>query len=379
MRGRDALYDAIRRVWASAFAERAVAYRKSRHLPLDGVEMAVVVQEMIDAEVSGVVFTAEPTTGDTRRIVISSLYGLGEGLVSGGLDADLFTVDKQTGKIEPVVADKSERFVFDRAKQGGVTREPVPADSREKASLTDSQIRLLSETARRIEEAYGAPQDIEFAIDRGGELAILQTRPITTIEEYGPAAGYGLLWDNSNIIESFSGVTSPLTFSVIRRSYATVYRCFSEVMGIAPGTIRQSEPLYQNMLGLIRGRVYYNLRSWYLLLRLFPGFEYNRQFMESMMGVKESYQPERPSPPRRCGGISSSCPRCCGSWAARPGTSSASALACHASKSISSCTIAAGQRWTSPSCVPTSSWRCMRTSNGRSSNSGARRSSTICS
>ena len=295
VRGRDAIYDALRRVWASAFAERAVSYRKSRSLPLDGVAMAVVVQEMIDAEVSGVVFTAEPTTGDTRRIVISSLYGLGEGLVSGGLDADLFTVDKQTQTIEPVVADKSERFAFDRAKQAGVTREPVPADSREKASLNDTQIRLVSDTARRIEEAYGAPQDIEFAIDRGGGLAILQTRPITTIEEYGPAAGYGLLWDNSNIIESFSGVTSPLTFSVIRRSYATVYRCFSEVMGIAPGTIRQSEPLYQNMLGLMRGRVYYNLRSWYLLLRLFPGFEYNRQFMESMMGVKESYQPERPS------------------------------------------------------------------------------------
>jgi len=291
VRGREAIHDAVRRVWASAFAERAVAYRAARNLPADDVSIAVVVQRMVDAKASGVVFTAEPTTGDVHKVVISSLFGLGEGLVSGGLDADMFTVEKRTQAIEPRLTDKSERFVFDRAANGGVAREAVPTELRGQPSLDDAQVRLVSEAALAIESAYGAPQDIEFAIDRDGALWILQTRPITTAEEYGPAAGYGLLWDNSNIIESFSGVTSPMTFSVIRRAYATVYRCFSEVMGIAPDVIRQSEPLYQNMLGLIRGRVYYNLRSWYLLLQLFPGFQYNRQFMESMMGVKESYDP----------------------------------------------------------------------------------------
>lgn len=297
VRGADAIIDAIRRVWASVYSERAMAYRKSRQLPTDNVQIAVVVQQMVDADVSGVAFTAEPTTGDVHRVVVSSLYGLGEGLVSGGLDADLFTIDKRTQAIETLAAEKTERFVFDVAKAGGVTREPVPAEVRDGPSLSESQVRLVVEAARKIEDAWGAPQDIEFAVDGAGSLWILQTRPITTVEEHGPAAGYGLLWDNSNIIESFSGVTSPMTFSVIRRAYATVYRCFSEVMGIAPETIRQSEPLYQNMLGLISGRVYYNLRSWYLLLRLFPGFEYNRQFMESMMGVKESYEPERAPPP----------------------------------------------------------------------------------
>lgn len=297
VRGPENIADAIRRVWASAYSERAVAYRKSRQLPMDNIEIAVVVQQMIDAEASGVVFTAEPTTGDVHQIVISSLYGLGEGLVSGGLDADLFTVDKQQQTIEARLAEKSQRFVFDQAKQGGVTPERVATELQSRPSLSDAQVKTVADTARKIEDAYGAPQDIEFAVDRAGALWILQTRPITTVLEHGPAAGYGLLWDNSNIIESFSGVTSPMTFSVIRRAYATVYRCFSEVMGIAPETIRQSEPLYQNMLGLIRGRVYYNLRSWYLLLRLFPGFEYNRQFMESMMGVKESYEPERAPPP----------------------------------------------------------------------------------
>lgn len=297
VQGAQAVWEAVQRVWESAFAERALSYRASRNLPIDAIEIAVVVQRMIDARASGVVFTAEPTTGDVHRLVISSVFGLGEGLVSGGLDADLFTIDKRSGGIEPTIASKQERFVLDVAHGQGVKREALPERLRDQASLTDDEVRALARESRCIEEAYGAPQDIEFAIDDAGALWILQTRPITTVEEYGPAAGYGLLWDNSNIIESFSGVTSPMTFSVIRRAYATVYRCFSEVMGIAPEVIRRSEPLYQNMLGLIRGRVYYNLRSWYLLLRLFPGFQYNRQFMESMMGVKESYEPEREPPP----------------------------------------------------------------------------------
>lgn len=297
VRGRDAVFEAVEKVWASVTSERARAYRKSKNLPLDGVEIAVVVQRMVDARASGVVFTADPTTGDPHSLVISALWGLGEGLVSAGLDADTFTMDKRTGAVREVIATKTERIVVADAERGGVRKEPVPSSMTAAASLDADQVRRLAEASRQIEQRYGAPQDIEFAIDAAGELYILQTRPVTTIEELGPAAGFGLLWDNSNIIESFSGVTSPMTFSVIRRAYATVYRCFSEVMGIPEETIRRSETLYQNMLGLIRGRVYYNLRSWYLLLRLFPGFEYNRQFMEAMMGVKESYEPERTAPP----------------------------------------------------------------------------------
>ena len=296
VRGREPVHDAIRRVWASAWSDRALAYRKSRGLAVDDVRMAVIVQRMVDAQVSGVAFTAEPTTGDVHRIVVSSLYGLGEGLVSGGLDADLYSVDKASRAIEKQIAEKAEQYVLD-ASGAGVARVAVPQPLRAAPSLEDARVLEIADVARRIENARGAPQDIEFAYDGSGQLWILQTRPITTVAELGPAAGHGLLWDNSNIIESFSGVTSPMTFSVIRRAYATVYRCFSEVMGIAPETIRRSEPLYQNMLGLIHGRVYYNLQSWYLLLRLFPGFEYNRQFMESMMGVKESYEPERATPP----------------------------------------------------------------------------------
>ena len=81
-------------------------------------------------------------------------------------------------------------------------------------------------------------------------------------------------------------MTSPMTFSFIRRAYTIVYHCFAEVMGIGASVVRDNETVFHNMLGLFRGQVYYNLLNWYRLVRLFPGFAYNKQFMESMMGVK---------------------------------------------------------------------------------------------
>ncbi|MCA1732183.1 MAG: hypothetical protein LC732_01110, partial [Acidobacteria bacterium] len=288
VRGEEEVIAAVGRVWASARSERAIAYRRERNLPLEGFRMAVVIQEMIDAEVSGVVFTADPADGDTGRVIISSLFGLGEGLVSQGLDADLFTIGKSDGTIEAVIASKEQAVIFDSDGGRGTRRVQVKGERRDAASLAEFQLREVADAALRIERHFRWPQDIEFAFDSAWRLWILQARPITAIDEGGPALGHGLLWDNSNIVESFSGPTSPMTFSVIRRAYAAVYRSFSEVMGIPRTEIARSETLYENMLGYIRGRVYYNLLSWYRLLQLFPGYEYNRQFMESMMGVRQS-------------------------------------------------------------------------------------------
>ena len=118
-------------------------------------------------------------------------------------------------------------------------------------------------------------------------VKILQSRPVTTLHEDGPGAGNRLIWDNSNIVESYSGPTTPMTFSFIRRAYTNVYHCFADVMGIPVEKIKEKSAVFENMLGLVQGQVYYNILSWYEVLRLFPGFNYNKGFMESMMGVKE--------------------------------------------------------------------------------------------
>jgi pyruvate,water dikinase len=301
VRGRRELLGAIRGVWASTFHPRALAYRRSRGLPLDGIAVAVVVQRMVDAEASGVAFTANPTTGDVQEIVISSLWGAGEGLVSAGLDADTFTVDKgalDAGAARRELADKRERLVFAAAAGGGLERREVPEELREVPSLSDERLGAVARAAVAIERGFGRPQDVEFSFDGDGRLWILQARPVTTVEEYGPAAGNPLLWDNSNIIESYAGVTTPMTFSFIRHAYTVVYHCFAEVMGIHPRVVHDNRTTFRNMLGLFRGQVYYNLHNWYRLVRLFPGFDYNRRFMESMMGVKASAElADAPPPP----------------------------------------------------------------------------------
>ena len=277
----DEIPAAIEHVRASAMSERAVAYRREHGVALDDKPMPVIVQQMIDADVSGVVFTANPTTQEVHELVISSLFGLGEGLVSQGFDADTFIVQKQIGfAIAAEIADKTEAIV--RAPGGGTMR--VLVGDPKARSLSDEQVRELAHASLGIESVFGKPQDIEFAFDASG-LWILQARPITTIDEYGPAAGYHLLWDNSNIVESFSGVTSPMTFSVIRRAYAIVYHLFAKVMGIPDRVVGEHKFVFENMLGLFRGQVFYHLQHWYALVRLFPGYEQNRRFMESMMGV----------------------------------------------------------------------------------------------
>ncbi len=292
IRGRERLLAAIRKVWASAWNERALAYRRAKGIPLDSIAVAVVVQRMIEARTSGVLFTANPNTGSVHEAVVSSLWGAGEGLVSAGLDADTYIVDKETLEVAETIAVKSEQLVLDRASGGGLVRIPVPEELRERSSLSPDEVRSLVHMSLAVERHYRRPQDLEFAVDAAGAPFLLQARPVTTVEELGPAAGNRLIWDNSNIIESYSGVTSPMTFSFIRRAYSIVYHCFAEVMGIDARTVKANREVFGNMLGLFRGQVYYNLLNWYRLVRLFPGFNYNKSFMESMMGVREAARVE---------------------------------------------------------------------------------------
>lgn len=280
------LLDHVQKVWASAFNERALSYRLKHDLPLHDIAVAVVVQQMVEPSVSGVMFTADPVAHQPYRIVINSVFGAGEGLVSAGFEADAYRVDKRHMEIESELALKTRQLMLNDT-GSGLQEEDVPRASQTDSSLKVDQVTKLARLGVLIENHFRRPQDIEFVIDWDDHIYILQSRPITGLPEYGPAAGNRQVWDNSNIIESYSGVTTPMTFSFIRRAYTIVYHCFAEVMGIPDQVVRDNQPVFENMLGLIRGQVYYNLPNWYRLVRLFPGYHYNKSFMESMMGVSE--------------------------------------------------------------------------------------------
>lgn len=271
----------IQDVINSANSDRIRFYREQNGLSNEDIKVGVIVQEMINSDISGVAFSSNPITGKRGEIVISSVFGLGEELVSGELNADTYSVEN--GKITKNIAEKPYKIVFDEEKGFGTKQ--VENENSSTSSLTDKQIKEIAQEVKKIVEIYGKPQDIEWAYENG-KLYILQARPITTLENISDKSEQEIIWDNSNIIESYSGVTTPLTFSFIKDVYTEVYKQFLLIMGVEREVIDENSEIFQ-MLGLIEGRVYYNLLNWYRLLKLMPGYEINARFMESMMGVKQ--------------------------------------------------------------------------------------------
>ncbi|PYM07078.1 MAG: hypothetical protein DMD82_06690 [Candidatus Rokuibacteriota bacterium] len=315
---------AIRKVWRSAFSARALAYRQRTGLAVAEISAAVIVQRLVSASASGVLFTREPGSG-ARRCVIAAALGLGEGVVADRAEADSFTVAWDSEEVESALVTKLSR-VAPIAGSGGVTLETVPDSERDRPALTNRQILELRDAGVRAEGCFGGPQDMEWAFDGEGRLAILQARPIVkpakaTTPETGaepatdaapttraapatdPSAGELRVWDNSNIVESYPGLTLPLTFSFVRSAYEHTFRNAALGFLIDKRAITPATGIFPEMIGLIEGRVYYNLLNWYAMLSYLPGFERHRQAWDEMIGITHRVEfPRRPlSPLNRAG------------------------------------------------------------------------------
>jgi len=247
----------IKKVQDSVLSERVTAYKRERSI--DSVSTpAVLVQRMINADCAGVAFGANPVTGNTKECVISAVKGLGDKLVDGSVDADTYTVSGDTVDGEGI--------------------------------LTQEQCREIVALCKKTSRFFGCYQDIEWAYENG-KLYLLQSRPITSLRKFTAKLGYISIWDNSNIAESYNGVTTPLTFSFIRLAYEHVYREMCRMLGVSEQKIIENDYIFTHMLGLCDGQVYYNLLSWYKLVAILPGYKTNSKFMEQMMGVKEELPP----------------------------------------------------------------------------------------
>jgi phosphohistidine swiveling domain-containing protein len=294
-KGIDAISNSLKKCWASGFSARALSYRYERGLGLSEISVGVVIQKMVHADRAGVAFSRNPIRAlDRDSLLIASVFGLGEGLVSGYLESDSYEVSrsKRTIKADLVTKDQA----FRRSVDGGLEIQEVSSSLHKTSSLTDEEVLKIADLCMDLERNLGTAQDCEWAIENG-QVYFVQTRPVTSLppDAYFESSSRGkmaTLWDNSNIIESYSGVTTPLTFSFASRAYRQVYIQFCEVMGIPQAWIDEREEVFRNMLGLIRGRIFYNLVNWYKLVLLLPGSANNKSFMETMMGVKQGLKPE---------------------------------------------------------------------------------------
>jgi pyruvate,water dikinase len=253
--------DAVMRVWRSGFAETVRTYQASQGLTGAPEGISVLVQRQLAPRVAGVVFSADPLTGNRAETVISAVAGLGDRLMAGEVDGQAYRI-AATG---PLIEYPSEA-----------------------ALLTEAEAQAIAALARACAGRQGYPQDVEWAIE-GETLYLLQSRPITAL----PVPDETLtIWDNSNIVESYPGVSSVLTYSFARHVYAHVYRVLLGHLGVPGAVIAEHRAVVENLLGRIDGRIYYNLLNWYRLLVLLPGFALNRRAMEQMMGVAEALPDE---------------------------------------------------------------------------------------
>ena len=276
------LAEAVAAVRASCTSEVVRVYCRAHGVDAAALRMNIVVQEMVEAATAGVAFAVDFKTGSRRAVTVSAVRGLGEGLVSELAEADTYVVRGET--IEATVAEKAHAVGY--APDGGTVRVALTGAACTERVLDDGEVRRVADLARTISKAFGRPQDVEWAFTADGALHILQTRPITTLDTLPDPDEEAVLWDNSNIVESYPGVTLPLTFSFARGVYSAVYRQLCRALGVEQSLIDANPDAFE-MLGHWRGRFYYNLRNWYRVLMMLPGYRLNAPFMETMMGVKE--------------------------------------------------------------------------------------------
>lgn len=254
----DDVFGYIKKCYLSCFSDRAMEYRALNKLIDEELSMAVIIQSMVESDFSAVAFTTDPQTNDPDEVFISVVKGTGEKLVSGEENSDDYVVDAE----------------------GDVRRLSGSLD------IDKRIIREIADIGKKIEESYDKKRarDIEIAI-KDQKIYVLQERPISAYSHIDKGQ-FRTIYDNSNIIESYSGVTTPLTFSFAREVYEKVYRQTLNNFFISKEDIESIKEDLANMICFYQNKVYYRLNSWYKMTALYPGYNKNKKYMENMMGVK---------------------------------------------------------------------------------------------
>ncbi len=295
--GRADLADRVAACWASAFNPEAVLYRAHRGMDPFATRVAVGVQRMVMGVRSFVAFTRNPLDG-SAQCVIAAAYGIGEGVVQEKADVDHFFIDQASGQIRSHVEVKSRAIGWDPARPDqGPVAVAVEAGLAALPVLTDAELREITALAARVEQHFGAPQDIEGTITADGRIHLVQARPISapaaqtvpaqtgpaqtgpaqtvpaqtvpaqTVPAAQPVPGLApaILWDNNNITESFPGVSCALTYSVGRELFEVGFTDLYRRMGVPARVIARNRPRLRQMVGYLDGHVYYAIDNWYQL------------------------------------------------------------------------------------------------------------------
>jgi len=227
----------------SLFSDRVISYMKAHNASEFAQDGSIIVQKMYYGTASGVLFTEN----GKHEMSIAYAPSWRNTTVDGKLASHISIHKSQTFPIENLPSD-----------------------------LPRSILEVIA-VSKVLEEVEGHPLDIEWAVT-DNSIALLQYRPITKIN-----LQYSIEWDNTNIAESYPGITLPLTYTFIRKMYANVYPEFLKLLGKNNKDLVSKSQVFENMLGYVHGRVYYNIENWYRLVAMLPGYQYNKGFFEAML------------------------------------------------------------------------------------------------
>jgi phosphohistidine swiveling domain-containing protein len=252
--GDEALLQAVVNCWSSLWTARAIGYRARNDIPQGDLALALIVQEMVQSESSGVLFTANPLTGKRSETVIEATRGLGEALVSGQVEPDQYVVEVANGRILNRTVGSKALSIRGRAGGGTITQ---PEQVTTRPALPDDAVAELARLGQQVAELFGAPQDVEWAW-AGGRLYLLQSRPITSLFPVpaGMAPGPLLVLFSFGAVQGLLGPMTPLGRGAIQAVFAGAgglfgYRLTADTLNIL---YEAAERLFVNITGLIRHR-----------------------------------------------------------------------------------------------------------------------------
>lgn len=275
--GEAEVIEAVRRCWASAWSPRVATYARRQEIGPAEMAMAVVVQRMVDAEVAGVLFTLDPITGREEHMRVEACFGLGEALVAGKVQPDRFLIDRRTGKaLETEIAFKGMKLA--RRDAGGVEEVALAEGAGRRPTLSAAQLAELARLGRAAQAYYGAPQDLEWALE-GGKLQLVQSRPITTIAYTGIEGE----WTTADFKDG--GVAASVCAPYMASLYDRIFQHTSGTYLKGIKLLRHDRPI--DWYRVFYGRPYWNVAEIKRCMTLVPGF--NERHFDRGLGIEGAY------------------------------------------------------------------------------------------
>ncbi len=265
---------------ASAWSFSALSYRLINGLSICNIEYAIILQKMVNANKSGIIFTRNPE-GNLDDMIIIAGYGLGEGVVGEKVETDTFLISRTTQQISRKKVKKINAIIYDNVK--GITVSKVSELKAKKFTIDKNEILQIAKQAKKCEEILKTPADIEFSFDENNELYLLQMRAITTIK-YDKVK----ILDNTNIVESYPEVSSPLTFSFALEAYKNVFTNTFNAFWLSPKIFENNSYLFNDLIAHYKGRIYYRLDNWYKMMGLVYTSKKSIQSWEKAVGLKNA-------------------------------------------------------------------------------------------